>query len=134
GPDGRVAALSAALVAATLGAHAALLFDRAPLGRPIVPVWLLAVMFAATEGFAIHVRRRRGGHAISLSEIPLVLGLVATGPTLLVLARLVGGVIGLAGFRRQRGVKLAFNLALLGAQATTAVVVFRVLAGAWHGL
>src|SRR5262249_56449548 len=97
-------------------------------GHDIVPVWVVLLMFAATEGYPIHLRVRRGGHAISLMEIPMVLGLLGTAPLPLTLARLVGGAVGLALFRRQRGTKLAFNLALLGMQATVGFAVFAAVA------
>jgi len=130
-PDAKVTALSLGLGAATIAAHAALLRDGLPsLDWEVAPVWVvLLLMFAATDGFAIHLRVRRGGHAMSLSEIPMVLGVLGTDPTLLVLARVLGGGAGLAFLRRQRGVKLRFNLVLLGVQATVAVLMYRALAG-----
>src|SRR6185369_12857065 len=100
----------------------------------LVPIWVLAVAFAVTEGFAIHVRVRRGGHAMSLSEIPMVLGVLGTDPSALLLARLVGGGAGLAGLRGQRGMKLVFNLALLGVQTTAAAMVYRAVAGDATGM
>jgi diguanylate cyclase (GGDEF)-like protein len=85
-------------------------------------------LFCLTEGFAIHVRVRRGGHAMSVTEIPMVLALAVLNPFLVVLARAVGGAAGLAGLRRQRGRKLAFNIALISLQATVAVEVFQAIA------
>jgi diguanylate cyclase (GGDEF)-like protein len=90
---------------------------------------ILLVAFALTEGFAVHVRVRRGGHAMSLSEIPMVLGLLSTDATLLLAARLIGGVLGLAVLRGQRGVKLGFNVALLGVQTTVAAALLRTFGG-----
>ncbi len=84
----------------------------------------LTALFAVTEGFVVHVRVRRGGHAISLSEIPMVLALLAVDPVLAVAARVIGGGAGLVGLRRQRGGKLAFNVALIGVQAAVAATVF----------
>jgi diguanylate cyclase (GGDEF)-like protein len=129
-PEGRVAALSFWLGVVTLGAHGVRLAQSGlpTLDGGIVPAWALVLGFAATEGFVIHIRVRRGGHAMSLSEIPMVLGLLGTDPSVLLLARLVGGGAGLVFLRHQRGVKLGFNLALLGVQATAAAVVFRALA------
>jgi diguanylate cyclase (GGDEF)-like protein len=135
GPAARVAALSLWLGVATVLAHGLRVHQ---IGWPglaggLVPVWVLVIAFTATEGFAIHVRVRRGGHAMSLSEIPMVLGVLGTDPTTLLLARLVGGGAGLAAFRGQRGMKLAFNLALLGVQATAAAMVYRAIAGGATG-
>src|SRR5689334_16739431 len=111
GPDGRVAALTGVLVVLAGVAQALVLVPSAPAVGPrdVVAVCLLALVSAATEGLSVPVRVRRGAHSVSLSEIPLVLGLVATGPLALLVARLVGGGAGLLFSRRQRGVKLAFN-------------------------
>ncbi len=131
-PSSRVAALSLALGAATLAAHAWTRWraDAPPdLTGALLPAVALAAVFALTEGFAIHLRVRRGGHAMSISEIPMVLGMLAVAPVVLLAARLVGGGIGLALLRRQRGQKLGFNLALIGVQATVPPLVFLALAG-----
>ena len=129
-PDLRVVALSLWLGVATIAAHALRIRSGGlPPAPDLAPLAILLVSFALTEGFAVHVRVRRGGHAMSLSEIPMVLGLLSVDPTLLLAARLIGGVIGLALLRRQRGVKLGFNIALLGVQTTAATVMFRVLSG-----
>jgi diguanylate cyclase (GGDEF)-like protein len=118
------------MVAVTVSVHA-LLVGRFPpvLDRAIVPVGVLALAFVATEGFTVHLRVRRGGHAIGLSEIPMVLGLFSIDPVMLLVSRVVGGGVGLALLRRQRGLKLAFNVALLGVQTTVAVLVFHAVAG-----
>src|SRR3954466_4079414 len=89
----------------------------------------ITAMSAASEGFAIHIRVRRGAHALSLSEVPIVVGLLAAGPLALLVGRVVGGGTGMLLVRRQRGSKLAFNTALLAAHATMAALVFLLLAG-----
>ncbi|GAA2363268.1 putative bifunctional diguanylate cyclase/phosphodiesterase [Dactylosporangium salmoneum] len=129
-PDARVATLSLWLGVATIAAHALRIRSVGlPADPDPMPLGILLVAFALTEGFAVHVRVRRGGHAMSLSEIPMVLGLLSVDPTLLLCVRLIGGVIGLAGLRGQRGVKLGFNVALLGVQTTAAAVLLRALSG-----
>src|SRR4029453_18852237 len=92
--------------------------------------WLigLALLFAVTEGFTVHIRVRRGAHAIGLSELPMVLGLLAFSPTAVIIVRALAGGLGLILLRRQRGGKLAFNVALLAVQASVAVLVFHVVA------
>jgi diguanylate cyclase (GGDEF)-like protein len=137
-PDRQVAALTLVVAGATLA------FNVVPLvvgGLPApdqlgTVAWLpvLVVMFCLTEGFAIHIRVRRGGHAISITEIPMVIALAALDPLLVVVARTVGGTAGLAFLRRQRGQKLAFNIALISLQATVAVAVFGAVARPGHGL
>src|SRR5689334_23137301 len=102
--------MTAALVTVVLAAQAAWLAHGSP---PVADGWLLvvvALLFALAEKFVVAFSVRRGAHGVSLSEIPLVLGLVMIHPVLLVAVRLVGGVAGLTAVRGQRGSKLAFNL------------------------
>jgi diguanylate cyclase (GGDEF)-like protein len=113
--------------AATAGVSGALARDGVQLPpRAGYVGWLAAMvlLFGVTEGFAVHVRVRRGAHAIGLSEIPMVLGLITVDPVLVIAARVVGGGAGLLTLRRQRGTKLAFNLALIGVQTSVAAAVF----------
>ncbi|MCW2506822.1 MAG: hypothetical protein JWO79_5106 [Actinomycetia bacterium] len=129
-PNGRVATMSIALLVVTAVAQIPwVLHGIGFRDKGIVPLWVLFLLFAATEGFVIHLRVRRGGHAVSLSEIPLVLGLLGTDPVLFLLTRIVAGAIGLALFRRQRGVKLLFNVALLGITSLVAIFLFHQIAG-----
>ncbi len=131
-PDRQVAALTALLGIASLGFNGVTLLaggipSFGQLGTlECFPV--LLVMFCLTEGFAIHVRVRRGGHAMSVTEIPMVLALAVLNPFLVVLARAAGGTAGLVLLRRQRGRKLAFNIALISMQATVAVEVYQAIA------
>src|SRR5438105_14160899 len=74
------------------------------------PWWVLALGFAASESFAIHLPFSRDIHSISLSEIPLVFGLFFCGPFGLLAARILGAGASLLIHRRQRPIKLAFNL------------------------
>jgi hypothetical protein len=131
----RVGWLSLALGAATVATVGTWAGDGVQFGGGASLLWLcaLVVMFALTEGFAVHVRVRRGAHAISLSEVPMVLALLAVDPVLAIVARVAGGGAGLVLLRRQRGGKLAFNLTLLGAQATVAAVTFHALGRAAAG-
>jgi diguanylate cyclase (GGDEF)-like protein len=127
-PEGRVTLLTCLMGAATLGMTAAFATyhgiaippGRVPYGRLLV----LTALFLVTEGFAVHVRVRRGAHAISLSEIPMVFALLTLDPVLAIASRVVGGGVGLIGLRHQRGSKLAYNLALIGVQASVAATVF----------
>jgi diguanylate cyclase (GGDEF)-like protein len=137
-PDWQVAALTLVL------GVAALAFDGMLLNANDMPwfdgirsaVWLpvLVVMFGLTEGFAIHVRVRRGSHAMSITEIPMVIGLAVLNPLLVVVARTVGAAVGLAVLRGQRGRKLAFNIAQISLQASVGVIVFGALTGPADGM
>jgi diguanylate cyclase (GGDEF)-like protein len=130
GPGVRVVALTTAM-ATVAAVVAATVLDGYAWSYPqdVVMMGVLLVMSVASEGMAIHIRVRRGGHAVSLSEIPVVLGLIFTAPLVLLLSRVVGGAAGLILLRRQRGIKLAFNLAMLGLHTTTGAAVFYALAG-----
>ncbi|MFI1994951.1 putative bifunctional diguanylate cyclase/phosphodiesterase [Actinoplanes sp. NPDC020271] len=137
-PDKQVAALTVVLGIAALASDGVLLlFGARPLlDGPGSLVWflVLAVMFSLTEGFAIHVRVRRGGHAMSITEIPMIIALAVLNPLLVVLARTAGATAGLAVLRHQRGRKLAFNIAQISLQTTVGVVVYGALAGSADGI
>ncbi|MEV6844635.1 EAL domain-containing protein [Actinoplanes sp. NPDC051411] len=133
--DAKIGVLTAVLVAVTLAVQAVWLADGFTLaGHDVVRLAAVALLFAAAEKFVVTFPVRRGAHTISLSEIPLVLGLATIAPPLLVAVRIVGGLAGLTAFRRQGGSKLAFNTALYGVQATAAGAVFHLVARSWDPL
>ena len=119
------------LVCLLLGLSAALLVgtDAAPPARPLLPWPVLAVLFAAAETCVVHVQVRREAQTISLSEVPLVLGLLLAQPEHLLLARLVGALLGLLLARRQPVIKVAFNLAVSLAEVSVATAVFALVLG-----
>ena len=86
------------------------------LPRPVSPFhfpwWGLAMAFAVTEGFVIHLHVRRDAHTVSLSEIPFMFGLAGAGTGALLGGRLVGSGLALALQRHQPLYKLVFNLSL----------------------
>jgi diguanylate cyclase (GGDEF)-like protein len=134
-PDRRVLSLSALLTVVALAGYAAILAAGWPaprqIGAPVLgTLALLGALFCA-EGFTVHLRVRRGSHAISLVEIPMVLGLLSGAPWLLVPLRVGSGALGLALLRGQRRtkVKLTFNVALLCVQSVVAVTVFHLVLG-----
>ncbi|GIJ65563.1 putative bifunctional diguanylate cyclase/phosphodiesterase [Virgisporangium ochraceum] len=130
-PGNRVVALSTVLAAAIVAAQGLHLLWGGPpdVAGQVAAAVVLATIFFVTEGFVIHLRVRRGGHAMSVSELPVVLGIFAVDPVVLLVARVVGGGLGLAVLRRQRGGKLGFNVALIGLQATVTALVFAALVG-----
>ena len=130
-PGNRVVALSLMLTAATAVAQCVHLLRA---GTPDLIGQLpgaaaLAAIFFISEGFVIHLRVRRGGHAMNIGEFPVVLGILWADPVTLLVARVVGGGLGLAVLRRQRGIKLGFNVVLLGVQATVTALIFAALVG-----
>jgi diguanylate cyclase (GGDEF)-like protein len=133
-PGTRVAAfilLLAAAAIATWVAHAASLAATPSSVR--IPLPALALIFAATEIYVLHIQVRREAQTVSLSEIPLVLGLYFASPATLGCAWVLGPGLVFFLYRRQAPVKVAFNLALLLAQSVLSIEVFRALGGAASG-
>lgn len=127
-PDTKIGMLTAALVVMTFGVQAMWLADGIPaIGAHVLPLAIVVILFAVAEKLIVTFPVRRGSHTISLSEVPLVLGLVILSPPLLVAARVIGGLIGLTVLRRQRRSKLAFNTALYAVQTTAAAAVFHLI-------
>jgi len=86
------------------------------------PRWALALLFVAflvAESTLMHVEFRRQSNAISLSEIPLVIGLFVVSPAALLTVRLAAVAVVLA-WQRRSPVKSVFNLALAGAEVAVA--------------
>ncbi|HMC53330.1 MAG TPA: EAL domain-containing protein [Acidimicrobiales bacterium] len=96
------------------------------LPTPVRIPWLAVVFgFALADIAVVHVESRSGTHSISLSDIPLALGLFFITPTHLLLARLLGSVLALVVHRRSSPARAAFALSLVGLQTCLAVAVFR---------
>src|SRR6187397_3086245 len=85
---------------------------------------LLSVMFGLAEVYVLHVQVKREAQTVALSEIPLVLGLTFVAPTLLVGALVLGATTAYVVHRRQRGIKLAYNIALKTADALVSVTLY----------
>ena len=119
-----MAALSVATFGVALVMHG-LFVPRDPTfgGPTVMQWWVLAVLFASTEVFVIHLPSRRSNHTISLAEIPLVLGLVFAAPHHLLIGRMVGGAAALLFYRRQEPRKAAFNLTIFYLETVGALVV-----------
>lgn len=92
-----------------------------------IPWWILAILFYASEVFVVHFQFRREVHSLSLSELPLVLGLFFTSPQGLVAAQILGAVAALAYHRRQSIVKLVFNAGSLALGASAAAFIFHTM-------
>jgi diguanylate cyclase (GGDEF)-like protein len=121
-------AILAGLLAASCVAVAWVPSAELPAGMVMVPWWALAVVFAATEVLVFRIRVRREEQSVSISELPLVIGLFALGPWLLLVSRLVGSATAFAAFRRTTPLKTCFNLALVGAGTVVAVATFHAVA------
>jgi diguanylate cyclase (GGDEF)-like protein len=115
---------TAALAAIATGLMAAVVNLPALDAVPFHPL-LLVPMFAAAEVFVVHLRVQRSHVSFSVSEVPLVLGLAAVAPWVLVASRMIGAGTALVLHRRQPKLKLAFNLAAFQLEVCTAVLVYR---------
>jgi len=128
-------------VIAAVGVGALLLYDTRLAGlpptfpAPRLPWWGLALIFFLAESFPVHLHFRSETHSLSLSEVGIVLGLFLASPAALVLGLIVGTGCALVLVRRQRPLKLAFNVAQFALSTCAALVAFRtvVALGAAHG-
>ncbi len=124
------------MLTAAIGATAVILgVALVPAGTPIeppftIPVWLLAAMFYVAEARVFHLHIGRSAHSFSMSEIPVVIGLLLVAPLEFVIARAVGSGLALFFARRQRGVKLAFNIAQFTLCSVTSVAIVHLAQGA----
>ena len=73
---------------------------------PQVPWWALAIAFALTELFVVHAYVRGSAHSLSISELPLILGLLLASPRDVVIAQIAGPMLVLALTRGHSPMKL----------------------------
>jgi diguanylate cyclase (GGDEF)-like protein len=124
-PAGSAAIWLYVLALAVLGAACWLAFAHgdAPIARPHLPWWVVALGFVFGEVCVVHLEFRRSAHSFSLGDLPFIFGLAfATGDGL-VLGALIGTGLVWGLHRRLPLVKLAFNLAQLGLAASLAVAI-----------
>jgi diguanylate cyclase (GGDEF)-like protein len=133
-PTHRVLFLSGAMaIAAGVVSWAVLTDPPSPPQGIHVPWYVLTVLFAATEAWVFHIQVGREAKSISISEIPLVIGLFYATPSDLLLARLVGPALVVLVYRRQTALKAIFNISLFFADTAVALGVFDVLGGGQVG-
>ncbi|MGH2729769.1 MAG: hypothetical protein ACRDJI_04090, partial [Actinomycetota bacterium] len=102
--------LSAAVTAAALAVYFKGVDGAVVTNAPFhISWWGLAISFFLTEVYVVHLQFRRDAHSVSLSEIPLVLGLFFATPEALILGQVVGAAVALGLHRRQSLLKLLFN-------------------------
>ncbi len=112
--------LSPALLAAVL--WLTVVPTAGDLGRVAVFCGLLAV-FLLAERAPLSIELQRQTYSLSLSEIPLVLGLFLVPPVGVLLARLVSGGTLLFDRRRMAG-KQIYNIGVFGIEVAVAEIVF----------
>jgi len=89
------------------------------------PIIILLATFVVAEICVVHITLHRQAHTCSLSEIPIVIGLVFLTPTGLLSLRLLGSGIALFVVRRQSVTKALFNLSWFSVEIGLAVLVYR---------
>ncbi len=110
------------------------LLDSGAFLQPELPWWALALAFTAAETSVMYVQEKREAQTMSLSEVPLVVGLFLASPLSLLVARVVGLALLSVGRRRLPPLKTIFNFALMVCETGVALVVFTTLASFSEGL
>jgi diguanylate cyclase (GGDEF)-like protein len=90
------------------------------------PAWLLGVLFVAflvAESTLLHIEFRKQALSISLSEIPLVVGLFLVNPAQLVGVRVLA-VVAVAVWQRRSLTKSVFNVTLAAAEVVIVEAIF----------
>ena len=123
----RIAVIFFAAVLAMCAAIGLLAATPAPKPILVVQPIVLVLAFAATEATALHVESRRDSHNISMAAFPLLIGLLAVSPTMLVATRLAGAGFSLAFVRGRRGTPLVWNTAVFAAATAVAALIASVV-------
>ncbi len=89
----------------------------------LLPVIGLTILFFGAEARSLHIEIRKETHSLSLTAAPLVIGLLWVNPLGILLARLIGSAITFGAVRRQSPVKLFWNVSLIWAETSLALVV-----------
>ncbi len=89
-------------------------------------IWwpVVAALFCLTAVVSLHLPVGRDNHSLTLSQAPLVLGLLFLTTSHLVTAAVVGIVVEQAVIRRNQPIKFVFNVASAAAQVAVATVTF----------
>jgi diguanylate cyclase (GGDEF)-like protein len=133
GAPQRVALLTAAVAAAAVTLFVVVV--RTLPGAPTalnLPWVLWAAAFALTEAMVVHVQWKREAHSFSIGDLVVATGLLLAAPTDLVTAHVVGLTAVLVFHRKQRGLKLLFNIAEFALATSVAILTFHV-ASSWTG-
>ena len=85
----------------------------------------LAALFAVSEALVIHVHIGNSAHTFSIIEAVLVIALIHSTPNGTLLSLTLGSLVTLSLYRRQKALKLAFNVASFAFTSQLAFLVFR---------
>lgn len=132
GAEVRLGALILVMAMAAGGTWFALRHVSRVASLPGVPWPALAAAFVAAELGMVRIGIGRHTYDISLSELPLVIGLLFVSPVGLLLARSSASLF-VEMTKRRPVSKRAFNVAIESLEAAVAVLVFRVVLEAFEG-
>jgi signal transduction histidine kinase len=126
GGAGRVWVLNLSVLAVAAALVSQLVVGREGVpDRPFtIPWWGMALAFYVAEICVVHLQFKREAYHFSLAEIPLVMGLFLASPPDLVLGQVLGALLALGVHRRQSPIKLVFNVAHYGLEASLAAIIF----------
>jgi diguanylate cyclase (GGDEF)-like protein len=125
----RIGLLVAAMSLVAVATFVIVVRDLPGLDAPVtLPWWVWVAAFAAGQVLVVWVQLKRDSHGFTLTDLVLVAGLYLAEPSTVVLTQLAGTGLAVALHQRQRGLKLAFNLAQYGLTGSLAVIVFTELA------
>jgi diguanylate cyclase (GGDEF)-like protein len=127
-------ALNVVVIGLALALYVGPARELAPIARPLIPWWLVAVACALAERCVVHLHFRRGAHSFSLGDIPLVFGLIFCSAEGVIAACLLGSGIMLLLDRRPTPIKFVFNIAQFALHACIAVIVLHAIAPGSHGV
>jgi diguanylate cyclase (GGDEF)-like protein len=124
----RIALLVAVMSLAAGAVFVIVVRDLPRLNAPIgLPWWVWVAAFATGQLLVVWVQLKRDSHGFTLTDLVLVAGLYLAEPATVVLTQVVGTGLAVAVRQRQRGLKLAFNVAQYALTGSLAVVVFSTL-------
>ncbi len=98
------------------------------LGKVSLPWYALAVAFAITQLMPVHFEFRRQSHLVTLTQLPLVLGLFFATPMSLVTGAAAATLFFEVAIRRTEGLKASFNVANQAFVTALAAAAFHALA------
>jgi diguanylate cyclase (GGDEF)-like protein len=101
-----------------------------PPAAPLRLPWpLLALAFAVSAVMVVGFEFRGEAEALTLSEVPLLVGLVFAGPDRLLLAAVLGCLAGVVIYRRQAPIKAAFNVSAQALETLVAILCYHAVLG-----
>ncbi len=95
---------------------------------------ILTLLFAASEYMSLHLHVGVSGYTFSVTEATLVVSFFHSSPVSSVCAQLLGAIVVLVGFHKQRSIKVVFNLAMFAVANQLAFATFLLIgkgARAW---